>query len=135
MKRIFLYAHGGSGNHGCEAIVRSTINLLGQEDVTLISSRPEEDTYYGIDKLCNIIRNDCQGKLYIDKPFVSIKPVRSSVDVTCDYLRKLPEFDKKDMEDFQYKIGLQSHKSYEIFIEVLGNSNNFSIALYSVALV
>ena len=57
MKRIFLYAHGGSGNHGCEAIVRSTINLLGQEDVTLISSRPEEDTYYGIDKLCNIIKD------------------------------------------------------------------------------
>ena len=57
MKRIFLYAHGGSGNHGCEAIVRSTINLLGQEDVTLISSRPEEDTYYGIDKVCNIIKD------------------------------------------------------------------------------
>lgn len=57
MKRIFLYAHGGSGNHGCEAIVRSTINLLGQEGVTLISSRPEEDTYYGIDKLCNIIKD------------------------------------------------------------------------------
>ena len=57
MKRIFLYAHGGSGNHGCEAIVRSTINLLGQEGVTLISSRPEEDTYYGIDKVCNIIKD------------------------------------------------------------------------------
>ena len=57
MKRVFLYAHGGSGNHGCEAIVRSTINLLGQEGVTLISSRPEEDTYYGIDKVCNIIKD------------------------------------------------------------------------------
>ena len=28
MSRIFLYAHGGSGNHGCEAIVRSTIKIL-----------------------------------------------------------------------------------------------------------
>ena len=77
MKRIFLYAHGGSGNHGCEAIVRSTINLLGQEDVTLISSRPEEDTYYGIDKLCNIIKDRSsklnKKSLAFIKAYVSLK--------------------------------------------------------------
>ena len=28
MSNIYLYAHGGSGNHGCEAIVRSTLDLL-----------------------------------------------------------------------------------------------------------
>ena len=25
MNKIYMYAHGGSGNHGCEAIVRSTL--------------------------------------------------------------------------------------------------------------
>lgn len=57
MENIFLYAHGGSGNHGCEAIVRSTINLLNRNDITLISSKPEEDKYYGLDKLCKIIKD------------------------------------------------------------------------------
>mgnify|MGYP000747910107 CR=1 FL=1 len=26
--KIVLYGNGGSGNHGCEAIVRSTLDLL-----------------------------------------------------------------------------------------------------------
>ena len=57
MSKIVLYSHGGSGNHGCEAIVRSTINLLNRDDIILISSKPEEDKYYGLDKLCRIIRD------------------------------------------------------------------------------
>ena len=28
MAKIYMYAHGGSGNHGCEAIVRSTCDML-----------------------------------------------------------------------------------------------------------
>ena len=58
MKNLFMYAHGGSGNHGCEAIVRSTLGLFRDEDslhITLISKNPEEDRAYGIDKLCTII--------------------------------------------------------------------------------
>lgn len=59
MKKIFLYAHGGSENHGCEAIVRSTIAMLRgktQYDFTLISKRPTEDAAYGIDQICNVIQ-------------------------------------------------------------------------------
>ena len=59
MKNIFLYAHGGSENHGCEAIVRSTIDMLqdkNQYDFTLISKRPMEDAAYGIDQICNVIQ-------------------------------------------------------------------------------
>lgn len=46
MKKIFMYAHGGSGNHGCEAIVKSTINIIN-DDMYLISEKPEEDIKYG----------------------------------------------------------------------------------------
>lgn len=59
MKNIFLYAHGGSENHGCEAIVRSTIAMLrgkNLDDFTLISKRPMEDAAYGIDQICNVIQ-------------------------------------------------------------------------------
>lgn len=53
---IVLYGHGGSRNHGCEAIVRSTILLLGKEHhYTLLSERPEEDAEYGLDSIATII--------------------------------------------------------------------------------
>ncbi|MBE6730274.1 MAG: polysaccharide pyruvyl transferase family protein [Ruminococcaceae bacterium] len=57
MSKVFLYAHGGSGNHGCEAIVRSTVNILENEDLCLISSRPDEDNLYGLNEICKIIKD------------------------------------------------------------------------------
>lgn len=57
MKRILLYMHGGSGNKGCEAIVRSTIGILNRvhkNDITLATWESEEDKKCGIDKICNI---------------------------------------------------------------------------------
>lgn len=59
MKKIFLYGHGGSGNHGCEAIVRSTVQIIRQITeipIFLISSNLEEDENYGVNKLCSLIR-------------------------------------------------------------------------------
>lgn len=63
MKNLFMYAHGGSKNHGCEAIVRSTLGLFQNMDrlhITLMSERPEEDRLYGIDQLCTIIPEQAQ---------------------------------------------------------------------------
>ena len=34
MKNCFLYSHGGSGNHGCEAIVRGTQKIIGKENMS-----------------------------------------------------------------------------------------------------
>lgn len=43
-----LYMHTGSGNHGCEAIIRSTSKLLnGPQDVILWSNTRTEDIQYG----------------------------------------------------------------------------------------
>ena len=43
-----LYMHTGSGNHGCEAIVRTTSKLLnGPKDVILWSNTRSEDIQYG----------------------------------------------------------------------------------------
>ena len=59
MKKITLYMHGGSNNHGCEAIVRSTCKILENKvvDITLFSYRPEEDIKSGIDLLCSVTKN------------------------------------------------------------------------------
>ena len=53
---IHLYYHGGSANHGCEAIVRSTAKLLGRP-VTLWSAAPVEDLQYGIDSVAEVKRD------------------------------------------------------------------------------
>lgn len=46
--KYVLYMHGGSGNHGCEAIVRTTAKLLGgPENVKLWSLAKQEDARYG----------------------------------------------------------------------------------------
>lgn len=52
-----FYLHAGSANHGCEAIVRSSINILNDE-VTLYSRVPELDTKYGIDEICDLQKDD-----------------------------------------------------------------------------
>lgn len=51
MKKV-LFMHSGSGNHGCEAIIRTTAKLLGgPEDVVLWSSNKHEDIQYGAAEL------------------------------------------------------------------------------------
>ena len=50
---IHLYYHGGSGNHGCEAIVRSTLGILG-EDAVLHTSDISSDLAYGLEKIVTL---------------------------------------------------------------------------------
>ena len=56
MRHYILYYHSGSANHGCEALVRTTAELLDYKNnrITLASFRPYEDKKYGIDKICDI---------------------------------------------------------------------------------
>lgn len=56
--KLVLYPHGGSGNHGCEAIVRSTCKIT-QANVTLFSASPEEDKKVGLDAICNVQSDHC----------------------------------------------------------------------------
>lgn len=53
--KLFLYGHGGSRNHGCEAIVRSTAGIFNGNDLLLYSYNPDEDRSYGIEKLYSFL--------------------------------------------------------------------------------
>lgn len=94
MKNVFLYAHGGSGNHGCEAIVRSTLGILQPEDgfnCTLISKMPEEDVKYGIDQLCTIIQEqERYSRLTWDfaKAYLHLKTTHDYVPLDRLYYKK-----------------------------------------------
>ena len=50
-KNIILYGHGGSCNHGCEAIIRSLAKILehyGLKSGELMSLKPKEDEKYDL---------------------------------------------------------------------------------------
>lgn len=52
--KIVLYPHGGSGNHGCEALVRATCKLLNGNDIRLLTRSPEQDRKYEIEQVCQL---------------------------------------------------------------------------------
>lgn len=55
MNEYFLYNHGGSGNHGCEALVRTVAALFSEgQPIPLLTEAPGEDLRYGIDRIADI---------------------------------------------------------------------------------
>lgn len=59
MKRIMLYNHGGCGNRGCEAIVRSTAALFdGLAAVSLASDAPGEDRAQQLERVRRIVHSE-----------------------------------------------------------------------------
>ncbi len=70
MKKLMLYAHAGSRNHGCEAIVRSTLKILNLNniDVSIATFRPQEDM--------DFLASDFRLKLIPYKRYDGFHPVR-----------------------------------------------------------
>ena len=59
-----LYYHGGSKNHGCEAIVRSIKKLLGKNAKLIVFSvKPNEDRKFKLDEICEIKKQNTQFKI------------------------------------------------------------------------
>ena len=52
---IILYPHGGSENHGCEAIVRSTASILNGYNLKLFSMSPKQDLAVNLDRVCEVL--------------------------------------------------------------------------------
>lgn len=54
--RLVMYLHGGSGNHGCEAIINSTCHMLQDIPKLLVTNSEEEDRFYSLEPLCDILQ-------------------------------------------------------------------------------
>lgn len=52
--KIVLYMHAGSGNHGCEAIANTVVEMLSRPAILMTNSALEDETYSLKDK-CTII--------------------------------------------------------------------------------
>ena len=92
MKTV-LYMHGGSGNHGCEALVRTTAKLVKDSlgtNVVLWSKAADEDYKYGADKL-------------VDKIVITDEVQRNSVSFYSSY--------------FKYKVMKNSSALHDQFIK------------------
>lgn len=60
MSKIVMYAHGGSGNHGCEAIIRATVGMMPNQTISLLSRKTYDDEKYGISSICNVLPHEEQ---------------------------------------------------------------------------
>lgn len=109
MSNIFMYAHGGSGNHGCEAIVRASFKILKNSwsgKITLLSRKPDEDLHYGLDKICEV--RSSNGKypktsLPFFKAYMALKLKHDYVPL--DKLTYKKAFDKVGKQDLALSIG------------------------------
>jgi len=70
---LVLYQHGGSDNRGCEAIVRSSVEILRKSgysaEISVFSAHPEEDVAVNLDKIVTLYKSPTRQISEI--PFVS----------------------------------------------------------------
>ncbi|WP_455544267.1 polysaccharide pyruvyl transferase family protein [Intestinibacter sp.] len=113
MKKCFLYSHGGSGNHGCEAIVRGTQKIISRDDLIVYSLNKEEDKLYGLDKVVKLKSQRMQySKFNLKRIIASLKIRLFKEDY---YAEKIP-FDHIFKE----------HNSNEVAISIGGDNYCYS---------
>lgn len=80
MKQILYYANGGSGNHGCEAIIRSLEHIISPQIKSInMTIAPTEDNKYGLLKLVNLIdvKSVSRANLHFFKSYLRLKLTKS----------------------------------------------------------
>ena len=117
MSRVFMYSHGGSGNHGCEAIVRSTAQILDGNEIYLISLRPQQDVQYNVDHICTVIseRDASTSRLSFDflKAYAKLKLCK-------DYV---------PMDKLQFKSAYENIRVNDIALSIGGDNYCYADAL------
>ena len=102
MRKVFLYNHGGSENHGCEALVRTVCELFKEEDIILYSEMPQQDLHYGIQQFADVkSAKNAYSKLSPSfiKAYYSLKKKNDyfSIDI-LPYRKTIKEFRTGDIE-------------------------------------
>lgn len=91
---MILYGNGSAGNHGCEAIIRGTVAVLGSEHNYIVhSAQPEDDVRYGLGSLAEI------------RPALS--PVKKGLRFAAAYLKMKLTGAYTDMDGLGYVPGIR----------------------------
>lgn len=111
-----FYMHAGSYNHGCEAIVRSTLGMTDQ-NVTLYSEHPDEDTAVGLDEICHVEK---QG---------GSRSKRNPFFVLCKIMEKITH-NPNLKHWYAYKNVLKNAKEGELFLSIGGDNYCYNANKY-----
>jgi len=103
-----LYGHTGSKNHGCEAIVRSTIKINENYKFKLFSGDPDSDIFYNVNSSCSV---ENQGSILIPKTLkhFSLK------------LMSIFQGSKKCYYDYTFNRMIESVKENEFYVSIGGD--------------
>ena len=105
-----FYGNGDSGNHGCEAIARGTIKLLGQDNSYLVqSANCEADWTYGLGELAKI--------------FEAHSPIPRDLHFLIAYLKQKMTGNYTDMDGLRYLPGIEKVKGCADVALSMGGDN------------
>ena len=106
--RFILYNHIGSGNHGCEALVRTVSHILEEKNVILLSDHPEEEQKYGITHLIRVQSSMSKMKL-------------SVIEFIYSYLKLKLWKNYFYMDILPYKKAIKELKSDDVLVSIGGD--------------
>lgn len=95
--RIVFYGNGTSGNHGCEAIIRGSVKLIGDEEYILLSEDPDMDKRYGLSSITEIQK--------------ATNPIRKDLNFIKAFLKLRLKNDFVEMDGLEYIGQIQRLKS------------------------
>lgn len=134
-KNIFYY-HGGSGNHGCEALVKtlSEINEFKKEENCLYSYMAHEDYKFNLNEVVKYIRSSTLDASEINNQYFTNDTIAFSIggDNYCDYdygTKKLAKYNKtfNDRGAITALIGCSIEPEILNHEEVLRDLDRFSL--------
>ena len=107
---IVIYGNGSAGNHGCEAIIRGTVAVLGSENKYIVqSARINDDTRYGLDSIAEIWTASC--------------PAKKDMRFATAYLKMKLTSVYTDMDGLNYVSGIErAAKQSQIALSVGGDN-------------
>ena len=124
MKDIVLYMHAGSGNHGCEAIINSTVKLLNQS-VAVLSVNKQEDLQYSLKTLSD----DGQLEILQERHFKRYRPVH-----ILYYLYRKLTGDRESFIRYRYHTAFGKEKP-KLAISIGGDNYCYDIMVNDLVLM